>query len=37
MVPEASLDISRRQFLVAGGLTVAAACLAPRLLVAQTE
>jgi hypothetical protein len=27
MVPEASLDMSRRQFLAAGGLTVAAACL----------
>jgi len=36
MVPEASLNISRRQFLAAGGLTVAAACLAPRYLRAQT-
>jgi len=34
MVPEASLDVSRRQFLAAVGLTVAAACL-PRYLVAQ--
>src|SRR3984885_4803278 len=37
MVPEASLDNSRRQFLVAGGLTVAAACFAPSYLMAQTE
>jgi len=37
MIPEASLDISRRQFLTAGGLTVAAACLAPRHLIAQTS
>ena len=36
MVPEASLNISRRQFLAAGGLTVAAACFAPRYLRAQT-
>jgi hypothetical protein len=34
MVPEASLDVSRRQFLAVAGLTVAAACL-PRYLVAQ--
>jgi hypothetical protein len=27
MVPEASLDISRRQFLAAGGLAVAALAL----------
>ena len=37
MVPEASLDISRRQFLAAGGLTVATACFAPSYLMAQTE
>src|SRR6202041_2599283 len=37
MVPEASLDISRRQFLAAGGLTVAAACFAPSYLIAETE
>jgi hypothetical protein len=37
MVPEASLNISRRQFLAAGGLTVTAACFAPSYLVAQTE
>src|SRR6202162_1809165 len=37
MVPEASLDNSRRQFLVSGGLTVAAACFAPSYLMAQTE
>ena len=37
MVPEAPLNISRRQFLAAGGLTVAAACLAPRHLIAQTS
>ena len=37
MVPEASLDISRRQFLAAGGLTVATACLAPGCLMAQTD
>src|ERR1700689_5301880 len=36
MIPDASLDISRRQFLTAGGLTVAAACLTPRHLIAQT-
>ena len=36
MVPEASLDFSRRQFLAAGGLTVAAACFAPSSLIAQT-
>ena len=34
MAPEASLDVSRRQFLAVGGLTVTAACL-PRYLVAQ--
>src|SRR5580698_7469360 len=37
MIPQASLDISRRQFLTAGGLTVAAACLAPERLIAQTS
>src|SRR6202040_2748832 len=37
MVPEASLDNSRRQFLVAGGLTVATACFAPGYLMAQTD
>jgi hypothetical protein len=37
MVPEASLDISRRQFLAVGGLTVAAACFAPSYLMAETE
>jgi hypothetical protein len=37
MVPEASFDISRRQFLAAGGLTVAAACFAPSYLMAETE
>jgi catechol 2,3-dioxygenase-like lactoylglutathione lyase family enzyme len=37
MIPRASLDTSRRQFLTAGGLTVAAACLAPRHLIAQTS
>jgi glyoxylase-like metal-dependent hydrolase (beta-lactamase superfamily II) len=36
MAPKASLDISRRQFLAAGGLTVAAAYLAPSSLIAQT-
>src|SRR6202041_3330453 len=37
MVPEASLDISRRQLLAAGGLTVATACFAPTYLMAETE
>jgi glyoxylase-like metal-dependent hydrolase (beta-lactamase superfamily II) len=36
MMPEASLDISRRQFLAAGGLTAAAAYFAPSYLIAQT-
>ena len=36
MAPEASLDISRRQFLAAGGVTVAAACFAPSYLIAET-
>ena len=35
MVPEACLCISRRQFLTAGDLTVAAACFAPSYLLAQ--
>src|ERR1700735_5101769 len=37
MIPETSPDISRRQFLTAGSLTVAAACLASRHLIAQTN
>ena len=37
MIPEESPDISRRQFLAAGGLTVATACLAPSYLIAQTD
>ena len=37
MVPEASLDISRRHLLAAGGLTVAAACFAPGYLMAEIE
>ena len=37
MVPEALVDVSRRKFLAAGGLTVAAACFAPSYLMAQTE
>jgi glyoxylase-like metal-dependent hydrolase (beta-lactamase superfamily II) len=37
MIARGSVDISRRQFLVAGGLMVAAACLAPRTLFAQLE
>jgi glyoxylase-like metal-dependent hydrolase (beta-lactamase superfamily II) len=37
MIPDASLDSSRRQFLTAGGLTVAAACLTPKLLVAKAS
>src|ERR1700761_2814340 len=36
MVPGPSLDISRRQFLAAGGITFASACVAPRCLIAQT-
>ena len=36
MANEASLDISRRQFIATGGLTVAAACFVPRSLIAQT-
>jgi glyoxylase-like metal-dependent hydrolase (beta-lactamase superfamily II) len=37
MVSRASIEISRRQLLAAGGLTVAAACLAPRTLFAQLD
>ena len=37
MVPEAVLDISRRKFLAAGGLTVAATCFARNYLMAETE
>jgi hypothetical protein len=37
MVPRTSVEIPRRQFLAAGGLTVAAACLAPRGLFAQED
>jgi glyoxylase-like metal-dependent hydrolase (beta-lactamase superfamily II) len=37
MVRTAPAEISRRQFLAAGGLTVAAACLVPRGLCAQTD
>src|SRR5579862_2222518 len=37
MVHETSVDISRRQFLAVGGLTVAAACFAPSYLMAETE
>jgi glyoxylase-like metal-dependent hydrolase (beta-lactamase superfamily II) len=36
MVSEASFDISRRQFLMAGGLTTAAVCLVPNHIFAQT-
>lgn len=36
MITEAALDIPRRQFFTAGGMTVAAACLARNLLIAQT-
>jgi glyoxylase-like metal-dependent hydrolase (beta-lactamase superfamily II) len=36
MVHEAPLDISRRQFLAAGGLTVAAAYLSPSYVIGQT-
>jgi glyoxylase-like metal-dependent hydrolase (beta-lactamase superfamily II) len=37
MTTEASLDISRRQLLAAGGMKVAAACLVPSCLVAKTD
>jgi glyoxylase-like metal-dependent hydrolase (beta-lactamase superfamily II) len=37
MVTGASVEIPRRQFLAAGGLTFAAACLAPKRLFAQTD
>src|ERR1700689_457031 len=36
MIPDPSLNISRRQFLTAGGLTVAAALFCPRNHFAQT-
>src|ERR1700761_1467334 len=37
MVPEASVDISRRRFLAAGGLTTAALCFAPSHLMAEAQ
>jgi len=37
MLTTASAEISRRQFLAAGGLTVAAACLVPTGLCAQKD
>ncbi|HEY9126758.1 MAG TPA: MBL fold metallo-hydrolase [Acidobacteriaceae bacterium] len=37
MIPETFSRVSRRQFLTAGGVTVAAAWLAPRRLVAQSD
>jgi len=37
MITTASAEISRREFLAAGGLTFAAACLAPRSLFAQLD
>lgn len=37
MDAETTFDISRRQFLVTGGLTAAAACFAPGQLRAETE
>ena len=37
MVARKSVEISRRQFLAAGGLTVAAVWLAPRTLLAQLD
>jgi glyoxylase-like metal-dependent hydrolase (beta-lactamase superfamily II) len=36
MVPGPSFEVSRRQFLAAGGMAAAAACFAPGHLVAQT-
>ena len=33
----ASIGISRRQFLSTGALTIAAACVSPRYLTAQTR
>jgi TAT (twin-arginine translocation) pathway signal sequence len=36
MANEASLNISRRQFIATGGLTAAAAFFAPSSLIAQT-
>ena len=37
MVSTPSVEISRRQFLVAAGLTAATACLAPGVLADQSE
>src|SRR5260370_5850670 len=37
MATEASLDVSRRQFLAAGGLTVAVACIVQSCLATQTD
>src|SRR5438105_3544618 len=37
MITRARTEISRRQFLVASGFTVAAACLVPRGLFAQGD
>ena len=37
MVTRASAEISRRQFLAAGGLAAATACLAPTALIAQSD
>jgi glyoxylase-like metal-dependent hydrolase (beta-lactamase superfamily II) len=37
MMPTASAEISRRQFLAAGGLAAATACLAPTALFAQSD
>ena len=37
MITQARTELSRRQFLVAGGFTVAAACLIPRGLFAQAD
>ena len=37
MVTAASVEIPRRQFLAAGGLTFAAACIAPKRLFVQAD
>ena len=37
MITRPRTEVSRRQFLVAGGFAVAAACLAPRGLFAQAD
>src|SRR6202162_782386 len=37
MITQARTELSRRQFLVASGFTVAAACLVPRGLFAQAD